>query len=250
MEDVAELFKLGENTIEMIEGSGDFRSPECLGLLEEADIVVTNPPFSLFREFIATLVEHKKGFIVIGSQNAIKYKEIFPLLKDNKMWLGYGFPGNVAFFESPYKDTATSSQHQEGKIRVSGVMWFTNLDIKKRHEEMILVKRYKPEDYPRYVNFDAIEVAKVADIPCDYDGLMGVPITFMDKFNPEQFELVGANFTVLADATLSDDIRNNHAVARRLNFYLPIPDGRGNSYTRMYDRLVIRNLHPEQPWEA
>ena len=250
MEDVAELFKLGENTIEMIEGSGDFRSPECLGLLEEADIVVTNPPFSLFREFIATLVEHKKGFIVIGSQNAIKYKEIFPLLKDNKMWLGYGFPGNVAFFESPYKDTATSSQHQEGKIRVSGVIWFTNLDIKKRHEEMILVKRYKPEDYPRYVNFDAIEVAKVADIPCDYDGLMGVPITFMDKFNPEQFELVGANFTVLADATLSDDIRNNHAVARRLNFYLPIPDGRGNSYTRMYDRLVIRNLHPEQPWEA
>lgn len=246
MLDVAELFRTGENTIERLNGDGDFRSNECLELLDEADIVVTNPPFSLFREFVATLIEHNKKFVIIGNQNAIKYKEIFPLIQNNKMWLGYGFPGNVAFFQSPYEDIAVSSQHREGLIRVSGVMWFTNLDIRKRHEEMILVKRYKPELYPTYVNFDAIEVSKVAEIPCDYSGLMGVPITFMDKYNPDQFELVGANFTVLSDAVLSDDIRRNHSVARRLNFYLPIPDGRGNNYSRMYDRLVIRNKHPEE----
>lgn len=247
MLDVAELFRTGENSVERLDGDGDFRSPECLALLDEADIVVTNPPFSLFREYVAMLVEHEKKFLIIGNQNAIKYKEVFPLIKNNKLWLGYGFPGNVAFFQSPYDDIAVASQHKQGLIRVSGVMWFTNLDIKKRHEEMILVKRYKPEDYPKYVNFDAIEVSKVADIPCDYSGYMGVPITFMDKYNPDQFELVGANFTVLADAVLSDDIRKNHSVARRLNFYLPKPDGHGNNYSRMYDRLVIRNKYPEEP---
>lgn len=126
-------------------------------------------------------------------------------------------------------------------------MWFTNLDIKKRHEEMILVKRYDPDEYPSYVNYDAIEVSKTADIPRDYAGNMGVPITFMDKYNPDQFEIVGMNWTVLADAVLSNDIRNNNVTARRLNFYLPISDGHGNNYSRMYDRIVIRNRHPEAP---
>lgn len=250
MFDVAELFKSGENELTELKGNGDFRSSECLALLDEADIVVTNPPFSLFREYVTTLINHGKKFIIIGNQNAIKYKEIFPLLKNNELWLGYGFSGNVAFFESPYDDLAVSSQHKDGLIRVSGVMWFTNLDIRKRHEEIILVKRYNPDFYTKYVNYDAIEVSKVADIPCDYAGNMGVPITFMTQYNPDQFEIVGMNWTVLADAVLSDDIRSHHNVARRLNFYLPIPDGRGNAYSRMFDRIVIRNKHPEKPKEA
>lgn len=250
MLDVAELFKSGENELTELIGDGDFRSPECLNCLDEADIVVTNPPFSLFREYVAVLMKHEKKFAIIGHQNAIKYKEIFPLIMANKIWLGYGFPGNVGFFESPYEDIATSSQHKEGMVRVSGVTWFTNLDIKKRHEEMILVRRYNPDMYPKYVNYDAIEVAKTSDIPCDYAGEMGVPITFMDKYNPEQFEIVGMNWTVLANAVLSDAVRMNHDVVRRLNFYLPIPDGRGNAYSRMYDRIVIRNKHPEAPKEG
>ena len=135
MIDVATLIQQGENQCERLEGNGDFRSKECLQLLDEADIVVTNPPFSLFREYVTTLLEHHKKFIVIGNQNALKYKEIFPYIQQNELWLGYGFPGNVGFFESPYEDIATSSNHKEGLIRVSGVMWYTNLDIKKRHEE-------------------------------------------------------------------------------------------------------------------
>lgn len=174
-----------------LEGNGDFRSAECIALLDEADIITTNPPFSLFREYLALLMEHKKKFLIIGNQNAITYKEVFPFIKNNEMWLGYGFPGNVAFFKSPYEDTAVSSQHKEGLIRVSGVMWFTNLDIDKRHAPLTLWRDYTPEDYPRYDNYDAIEVSKVAEIPVDYYGVMGVPITFMDKYCPEQFEILG-----------------------------------------------------------
>jgi hypothetical protein len=216
-----------------------------MDLLDEADIVVTNPPFSMFEEYTSTLLKRDKKFIIIGNQNALKYKEIFPYIQKNQLWLGYGFPGNVAFFQSPYDDVAVSSMHKEGLIRVSGVMWYTNLDIKKRHEELILVRRYNPEDYPKYVNYDAIEVGQTSDIPCDYAGNIGVPITFMTKYDPDQFEIVGMNWTVLANAVLSDDIRKHHNVARRLNFYLPIPDGKGNDYSRMYDRIVIRNRHPE-----
>ena len=247
MFDVKELFIKGENELSMLKGDGDFRSQECLDLLDEADIVCTNPPFSLFREYVSTLIEHKKNFLIIGNQNAIKYKEIFPLFQQNKIWLGYGFPGNIGFFESPYEDRAVSSHHIEGLIRVSGVMWFTNLDIKKRHEDLVLVKRFDPDNYPRYVNYDAIEVSRVVDIPCDYAGNMGVPITFMTQYNPEQFEIIGMNWTVLSNAVLSDEIRLHHNVARRLNFYLPTPDGKGNDYSRMYDRVVIRNKHPEPP---
>lgn len=190
--DVETLIKNKKNTLTLLEGDGDFRSAECIELLKEADIVVTNPPFSLFREYVAQLVEYDKKFIIIGNQNAITYKEIFPLLKENKMWLGYGFSGNVGFFKSPYEDVALSSEHREGMIRVSGVMWYTNLDVKTRHEEIILFRKYIPEEYPHYDNYDAIEVSKTADIPCDYDGVMGVPITFMDKYNPEQFAIIGA----------------------------------------------------------
>ena len=175
-----------------LKGDGDFRSEECVEILKEADIVVTNPPFSLFREYVAQLVKYGKKFLIIGNQNAITYKEIFPLFKENMIWLGFGFRRNCAHFKSRYVDIASDADHRDGMIRVSGVMWFTNLDIAKRHEKMPLYKKYSRIEFPMYDNYDAIEVAKSADIPYDYDGVMGVPITFMDKYNPEQFEIVGA----------------------------------------------------------
>ena len=172
--------------------SGDFRSDECIKILEEADIVVTNPPFSLFREYVAQLIEYDKKFVIIGHQNSITYKEIFKLIKDNKIWLGYGFSGGAAhFINKYYVDYATAGDHKEGMIRVSGVTWFTNLEIKKRHEDLILYKTYNEIDYPKYDNYDAINVDKTKDIPIDYDGVMGVPITFMNKYSPEQFEILG-----------------------------------------------------------
>lgn len=180
-----------EIKVKPLKGDGDFRSEECIELLKQADIVVTNPPFSLFREYVAQLIKYDKKFIIVGHQNAITYKEIFPLIKNNKLWLGYGFKGGAAHFYSKYKDVATAGNHREGMIRVSGVMWFTNLDTQKRHEDLILYKKYTPEEYPKYDNYDAINVNKTSDIPCDYDGVMGVPITFLDKYCPEQFEIVG-----------------------------------------------------------
>ncbi len=192
LSDVEWLLKNKKNILTLLKENGDFRSEECIELLKEADIVVTNPPFSLFREYVAQLMEYEKKFLIIGNQNAITYKEIFPLIKQNKLWLGYGFKGNVGFFiNTQYVDYAKSSQHKEGMIRVSGVMWFTNLDTLKRHELLTLYKQYSPEEYPKYDNYDAIEVSKTSDIPYDYDGVMGVPITFLDKYNPEQFEILG-----------------------------------------------------------
>jgi hypothetical protein len=175
-----------------LKGDGDFRSAECIALLQQADIVVTNPPFSLFSEYVAQLVEHKKKFVIIGNQNAITYKDIFPLIKENKIWLGNGFNRNCAhFFNRHYVDYASDADHREGMIRVSGIFWWTNLDIQKRHEEMILTAKYSPDLYPKYDNYDAINVDKTKDIPMDYKGAMGVPITFLDKHNPEQFEILG-----------------------------------------------------------
>lgn len=180
-----------------LKGDGDFRSAECIELLKEADIVVTNPPFSLFREYVAQLIEYDKKFLIIGHQNAIKYKEIFPLIQQNKIWLGYGFKGGAGHFISNYEDTATAGNHKEGMIRVSGVHWFTNLETKKRHEDLILYKSYNPEYYPKYENYDAINVDKTEEIPYNYDGVMGVPITFMDKYNPDQFEIIGVGIAGL-----------------------------------------------------
>ena len=173
-------------------GDGDFRSWECIEILKMADIVVTNPPFSLFREYVAQLIAYNKKFLIIGHQNAISYKEIFPLIKDGKIWLGYGFKGGAGHFIAPsYEDYAVATDRKEGMIRVSGVVWFTNLDHHKRHEEIRLYKSYTPEDFPTYDNYDAINVDRVADIPVNYDGVMGVPITFLDKYNPDQFEILG-----------------------------------------------------------
>ncbi|MCK0108222.1 adenine-specific methyltransferase EcoRI family protein [Flavobacteriaceae bacterium S0825] len=183
---------LEEIGIGHLKGDGDFRSDESIELLKQSDIVVTNPPFSLFREYIAQLIEHDKKFIIVGHQNATKYKEIFKLVLENKIWLGYGFKGGAShFINKHYEDYATASDRKEGMIRVSGVIWLTNLDITKRQEDLILFKKYTPEDYPKYDNYDAIEVSKTKDIPIDYDGVMGVPITFLSKYNPEQFEIVG-----------------------------------------------------------
>ena len=160
-----------------LEGNGDFSNQECLDLLDECDIVVTNPPFSLFREYVAVLMEHEKKFICIGSQNAITYKEFFPLLKNNQVWLGCTSPKEFIQPDNSIK-------------KFGNISWFTNLDIIKRHEKLILWKNYTPEEYPKYDNYDAINVDKVSEIPVDYDGVMGVPITFMDKYNPKQFEIV------------------------------------------------------------
>ncbi|WP_303806299.1 adenine-specific methyltransferase EcoRI family protein [Ruminococcus flavefaciens] len=195
--DVELLLRSVDGKPTLLKGDGDFRSAECIELLKEADIVVTNPPFSLFREYVAQLVAYDKKFIIIGNQNAITYKEIFPLFKENRLWLGYGFKGNVGFFiNTHYEDYAKSSQHKEGMIRVSGVMWYTNIDIDKRHENLVLYRSFSTDEYPHYSNYDAVDVRKTADIPFDYYGVMGVPVTFMDKFNPEQFEIIGcADYT-------------------------------------------------------
>jgi hypothetical protein len=187
---------------EYLDGDGDFRSPEVTALRDEADFVITNPPFSLFRAFVTWLIEGDNKFAVIGHQNAITYHEIFPYIRDGKMWLGKGFPGNATHFESPYEDTATATDRREGMIRVSGVQWFTNIDHGRRHEPLQLMteadnikfskhKEVRGVGYERYVNFDAIDVPFTDAIPSDYEGAMGVPITFLNKHNPDQFEIIG-----------------------------------------------------------
>jgi modification methylase ecoRI len=180
-----------------MQGDGDFRSPECIKFLEEADIIVTNPPFSLFREYVAQLIEYGKKFIIIGNINAVTYKEIFPLIQTNQIWLGPSIHSGDREFEVPssYPLTAAGIRiDDQGRryIRVKGVRWFTNLDFPQRHQALILHKKYRPEEYPHYDNYGAINVDKTADIPCDYDGVMGVPITYLDKHNPDQFEIIGA----------------------------------------------------------
>lgn len=250
MLDIAKLFMDGENKLTELSGDGDFRSPECVELLDEADIVVTNPPFSLFREYVSLLVEHQKSFIIIGNQNAISYEETFSLMKGNRMWIGASIhSGDRAFFvpdDYPLDAAGCGVDEETGRkyIRVKGVRWFTNLDIKQRHEEMILVRRYTPDEYPKYVNYDAIEVAKTSEIPCDYAGEMGVPITFMDKYNPEQFEIVGISRELVR--TLSNDVRKNGAYPQIGRFYLDIGEPK---YKKVYERLVIRNKRPEAPKE-
>ena len=176
-----------------LQGDGDFRSAESLELLKEADIVVTNPPFSLFREYVAQLVEYDKKFVIVGSLNAITYKEIFSLIKENKLWLGYGFLAGNAYFRTPAtKEFATGVYDgNTGLVKFRNVTWFTNLEIQKRHEEMPLFKTYNDNEYSKYDNYEAVNVDKLKDIPDNFNGVMGVPITFLDKYNPEQFELLG-----------------------------------------------------------
>ena len=180
--------------VEELEGDGDFRSPECVELLKQADIVVTNPPFSLFREYVAQLVGHGKKFLIIGNMNAITYKEIFPLIKDGKLWMGYGFNGNNAYFDVPkdfdYSGYCAGAITEDGRLHFRNVRWFTNMDHNKRHEKLVLTGKYSSEKYLKYDNYDAINVDKVNDIPADYSGIMGVPMSILDNFCPEQFEIV------------------------------------------------------------
>lgn len=200
MDDIRNLLDSGENELtelhgDGIYGAGDFRSKECLELLDEADIVVTNPPFSLFREYVATLMDYDKKFVIVGNQNAITYKEAFPLLRDDRLWLGYNKVKEFVVPSADHPERGNIVTDGKGGLiaKFGNICWYTNLDITKRHEDLLLYRRYKedPSRYPKYDNYDAIEVSKVKDIPEDYWGVMGVPITFMDKYNPAQFELIG-----------------------------------------------------------
>ena len=194
LSDVEYLIKNKKNTLTLLKGDGDFRSDECIELLKESDIVVTNPPFSLFREYVAQLIKYNKKFLIIGNQNAITYKEIFPLLKNNQIWLGVSMNGSNRYFRVPdsYPLTESTGKVENGKkyAFVKGVRWFTNMDNYQRNEKIIPYKNYNPDGYPTYDNYDAINVDNVNDIPMDYKGIMGVPITFLGKYNPEQFKII------------------------------------------------------------
>lgn len=191
LDDIEWLLRNNNNTLTILDGDGDFRSEECIGFLEEADVVVTNPPFSLFREYVAQLIKYNKKFLIIGNNNAITYRDFFPLLKDNKVWLGYNVNKTLEFRLNDNYEKWDRIENGMKYGKVPAITWFTNIDIKKRHEKMILYKKYEPEHYPKYENYDAIEVSKVAEIPDNFDGVMGVPITFLDKYNPEHFEIIG-----------------------------------------------------------
>ena len=225
LSDVEYLLKNKNNTRAKLK-NGDFRSDECIELLKKCDIVVTNPPFSLFREYVAQLMEYNKKFVIIGNQNALTYKEIFPLIRDNKMWLGYGFLNGNAYFKIPNTNRGYANgvyDEGTGLVKFRNCCWFTNLDIEKRHEDLLLYKKYNVEEYPKYDNYDAINVNKTADIPNDYDGIMGVPITFIDKYNPKQFEILGLD---------------DHRVEWRGRG----PDLNGKS---LYRRIIIRRKNNE-----
>ncbi|UKK47882.1 adenine-specific methyltransferase EcoRI family protein [Prevotella sp. E9-3] len=241
LSDVQYLLKNDKNVCSVL-ANGDFRDSECIELLKQADIVVTNPPFSLFREYIGQLMKYEKKFLIVGHQNAITYREVFPLLQSNEVWLGYGFKGAAAHFYSPYDDIATAGDHRDNMIRVSGVNWFTNLEIPKRNEEIDLVCKYSPEEYPKYDNYNAINVGRTQDIPCDYDGIMGVPITFLDKYNPNQFEIIWqASGNTRASAPSS--------VLKEVGYKIH-PEDRGGCGVikgkRQYSRVLIRNKHPRK----
>lgn len=204
--------------------AGDFRSKECIELLKQADIVVTNPPFSLFREYVAQLIEYDKKFVIIGSANAITYKEIFKLIKDNQIWLGYGFKGGNAYFATPNPRDFASGVYDDktGLVKFRNAVWFTNLPHKKRNEILETIYNYDPQKYPKYDNYDAINVDKTLEIPMDYDGVMGVPITFLDKYNPNQFEIIGQMVTTKID---------------EFNFGYPYINGK-----KIYARILIKKI--------
>ena len=190
--DVEYLLANKENVLTRLKGNGDFRSSECIELLKEADIVVTNPPFSLFREYVAQLTEYDKKFIIIGNTNSLTYKEIFKLFKENRLVTGYTNFNVGMFFSVPdYWEKYTKIVDGVKYARVSTSCWFSNMEVAKHSEFLTLYKKYNSTDYPKYENYNAINVNTYSDIPCDYDGEMGVPITFLDKYNPKQFQIIG-----------------------------------------------------------
>lgn len=261
LSDVRILLQNDKNVLSTLQ-TGDFRDPECIELLKEADIVVTNPPFSLFREYIAQLMDYEKKFLIIGNINVVTYKEVFPLIKENKIWLGPSITSGDRKFNVPDDYPLNASGcgiDTDGRrfIRVKGVRWFTNLDHNKRHEELDLVCKYSPENYPTYDNYDAIEVSKTAEIPYDYAGIMGVPITFMDKYNPLQFEIVTlgigeGNFTPKKkyEKFRNPDTKEFISDKRDFLLYVRKPNGKyltseGYRLDKVYARILIRNKHPK-----
>lgn len=267
LSDVRYLLQNDKNVLSTLK-TGDFRDPECIELLKQADIVVTNPPFSLFREYIGQLMEYGKKFIILGNKNAITYKEVFPLIMQNKLWVGQTPMSKEIYFHVPqaYIDEALANNKFRSAVLVNGEymarsqsIWYTNLDIKKRHEEVDLIRHYSKEEYPQYDNYLAIEVGKVEDIPYDYDGVMGVPITFLDKYNPDQFEIIGA--TESEGKGVSNGLwKQESGVAQPLvggvkNTNVSLSDLRIPGYpkydrpyingVRKYARILIRNKHPQ-----
>ena len=235
--DVQYLLKNDKNAISLLKQHGDFRSAECIDLLKQADIVVTNPPFSLFREYIGQLMQYEKKFLIIGNQNNITYKEVFPLLLRNEVWLGHK-SGDMSFrVPKDYEARETRYWQDEAgqKWRSMGnICWFTNLDHNKRHEGIDLVCRYSMNEYPTFDNYNAINVGRVDDIPCDYEGAMGVPITFLDKYSPEQFDILNAN-----------DYRKDNSVPMKAHGLIKDKEGAIKGKPT-YVRLLIRNKHPKQ----
>ncbi|MBP3586170.1 MAG: adenine-specific methyltransferase EcoRI family protein [Paludibacteraceae bacterium] len=258
--DIQHLMQYDKNVISVLKGNGDFRSEECIELLKQADIVVTNPPFSLFREYVAQLVKFEKKFLILGNMNAITYKEIFALIKENKMWIGNGFNLSMVFKTTYPNKLEANRQYVRNKgynpdenyVKTPAIAWFTNLDIQKRHEDLILYKYYTPEEYPYYDNYDAINVNSITEIPQDYYDLMGVPITFMDKYNPEQFEIVTLgvgedNFTPTKKYGKFRNPETGEYCSDKRDFLLYIKDKNGKylteegyRVTKLYARILIR----------
>lgn len=230
--DKPDLFPADRFKKTMLTGDGDFRSEECIGLLKQADIVVTNPPFSLFREYLRQLVDHDKKFLIIGSKNAITYKEVFKLIAEGRLWLGVGFNNGNAFFKTPDPSGFQDGVYdpKTGLVKFRNVGWFTNLDHAKRHEEMILYRSFwdDPSFFPKYDNYDAIEVSRIKDIPLDYNKEMGVPITFLDRFDPDQFEIIWTT-------DRGGDGYLEHLKLRHTRFDAPLLNGEAK-----YKRIIIR----------
>jgi len=241
--DVKYLMQNDKNIISILKGNGDFRSQECIDLLKEADIVVTNPPFSLFREYLAQLIEYKKNFLIIGNVNTIVTKDTFPLVRDNIIWMGASIHSGDREFRVPdsYPLNAAGYRVDENGIkyiRVKGVRWFTNLDYPQRHEDLVLYKHYTPEEYPKYDNYEAINVDKSSDIPCDYDGVMGVPITFLDKYNPDQFEIIwqaSGNTYANAPKEILEELKFNPTIKYGGGLGAAVLNGKA-----VYTRIFIR----------
>lgn len=220
---------------EQLNGNGSYSSDESIELLKECDVVVTNPPFSLFRDFVALLMQYNKKFLVIGNVNAVTYKEIFPLIKENKMWLGPSITSGDRAFRVPQDYELNASgcgidENGDKFIKVKGVRWFTNIPHDKRNQPLDLFKKYNPTEYPKYDNYDAIECSKTANIPMDYDGVIGVPITFLDKYCPTQFEIVDAR-----EIALKDNLK------KKSTYLIKDKDGMINGKPT-YARICVRKL--------
>ncbi|MGN1198061.1 MAG: adenine-specific methyltransferase EcoRI family protein [Acetatifactor sp.] len=257
LEDVEALLK--KNKPKLLKGDGDFRSDECIELLKESDIVVTNPPFSLFREYIGQLIEYDKKFLVIGRMTALHAKEIFPLIQSNKIWVGVGF--NISLvYKTPYANNLETNKKfvenkgydaNNGFIKVPQICWYTNLDLKKRHEKFIFYKKYNEKEYPKYDNFDAIEVDTVKKIPDDYYGIMGVPDTFISQYNPDEFEIIGRSgdtdwvlneceFFIKPSEEKYKKCKEYNVNWRQQNAYLI--NEKGEPYKIPYSRIFIKRI--------